>query len=131
MDYIEETGTAQQSRDSHILTIYQGMTGIQANDLVGRKIMRDGGAAIGDLLSAIEFDARSATGTPSTLSEKASPTPRAKHPLQWISWVHQVHPILARPWPRRSLFTPDGNRNRWLRAFENRQQRISANNRQR
>jgi butyryl-CoA dehydrogenase len=44
MGFIEETGAAQYYRDARILTIYEGTTAIQANDLVGRKTMRDGGA---------------------------------------------------------------------------------------
>ena len=43
MGYIEETGAAQYYRDAKILTIYEGTTAIQANDLVGRKTARDGG----------------------------------------------------------------------------------------
>jgi hypothetical protein len=43
MGYIEETGAAQYYRDARILTIYEGTTAIQANDLVGRKTARDGG----------------------------------------------------------------------------------------
>jgi alkylation response protein AidB-like acyl-CoA dehydrogenase len=43
MGYIEETGVAQYYRDAKILTIYEGTTAIQANDLVGRKTSRDGG----------------------------------------------------------------------------------------
>jgi acyl-CoA dehydrogenase len=43
MGYIEETGAAQHWRDARITTIYEGTTGIQANDLVGRKILRDQG----------------------------------------------------------------------------------------
>jgi alkylation response protein AidB-like acyl-CoA dehydrogenase len=43
MGYIEETGAAQYLRDARILTIYEGTTAIQANDLVGRKTARDGG----------------------------------------------------------------------------------------
>ena len=43
MGYIEETGAAQHLRDARILTIYEGTTAIQANDLVGRKTLRDGG----------------------------------------------------------------------------------------
>lgn len=43
MGYIEETGAAQYFRDARILTIYEGTTAIQANDLVGRKTVRDGG----------------------------------------------------------------------------------------
>nr|WP_315426067.1 acyl-CoA dehydrogenase [uncultured Albidiferax sp.] len=44
MGFIEETGAAQYLRDAKILTIYEGTTAIQANDLVGRKTLRDGGA---------------------------------------------------------------------------------------
>ena len=43
MGFIEETGAAQYLRDARILTIYEGTTAIQANDLVGRKTARDGG----------------------------------------------------------------------------------------
>ena len=46
MGFIEETGAAQYVRDARITTIYEGTTGIQANDLVGRKIARDGGEAL-------------------------------------------------------------------------------------
>ena len=45
MGFIEETGAAQHLRDARILTIYEGTTAIQANDLVGRKTARDGGRA--------------------------------------------------------------------------------------
>ena len=44
MGFIEETGAAQYYRDARILTIYEGTTAIQANDLIGRKTSRDGGA---------------------------------------------------------------------------------------
>jgi butyryl-CoA dehydrogenase len=43
MGFIEETGAAQYYRDARILTIYEGTTAIQANDLIGRKTVRDGG----------------------------------------------------------------------------------------
>jgi acyl-CoA dehydrogenase len=43
MGYIEETGAAQHYRDARIITIYEGTTGIQANDLIGRKTARDAG----------------------------------------------------------------------------------------
>ncbi len=46
MGYIEETGAAQYLRDARIATIYEGTTGIQANDLIGRKIIRDRGQAL-------------------------------------------------------------------------------------
>ncbi len=46
MGFIEETGAAQHLRDARITTIYEGTTGIQANDLIGRKMAREGGATI-------------------------------------------------------------------------------------
>ena len=46
MGFIEETGAAQYVRDVRITTIYEGTTGIQSNDLIGRKIARDRGAAM-------------------------------------------------------------------------------------
>jgi alkylation response protein AidB-like acyl-CoA dehydrogenase len=50
MGFIEETGAAQFLRDVRITTIYEGTTGIQANDLIGRKLGRDRGAAMNLLL---------------------------------------------------------------------------------
>jgi hypothetical protein len=44
--FVEETGAAQHLRDARITTIYEGTTGIQAADLVGRKVLRDAGAAM-------------------------------------------------------------------------------------
>jgi 3-(methylthio)propanoyl-CoA dehydrogenase len=57
--FIEETGAAQHYRDARILTIYEGTTAIQANDLVGRKTVRDGGAvayAVCEAIAATERD---------------------------------------------------------------------------
>src|SRR6201996_7937169 len=53
MGFIEETGAAQYYRDARILTIYEGTTAIQANDLIGRKTLRDGGGVAKTLLSNI------------------------------------------------------------------------------
>ncbi|MFM7570366.1 MAG: acyl-CoA dehydrogenase [Betaproteobacteria bacterium] len=53
MGFIEETGAAQFYRDARILTIYEGTTAIQANDLVGRKTSRDGGAVARSLIAAM------------------------------------------------------------------------------
>jgi 3-(methylthio)propanoyl-CoA dehydrogenase len=54
MGFIEETGAAQYYRDAKILTIYEGTTAIQANDLVGRKTARDGGQMAKAIVSQIE-----------------------------------------------------------------------------
>ena len=50
MGYIEETGMAQHLRDARITTIYEGTTGIQANDLIGRKLLRDNGSGMYSLI---------------------------------------------------------------------------------
>ena len=54
MGFIEETGAAQFMRDARITTIYEGTTGIQANDLMGRKIAREGGATIKAVLGTMQ-----------------------------------------------------------------------------
>jgi len=54
MGFIEETGAAQHLRDARITTIYEGTTGIQANDLIGRKIAREKGATLQSLLKVMQ-----------------------------------------------------------------------------
>ncbi|MEJ8852840.1 acyl-CoA dehydrogenase [Variovorax rhizosphaerae] len=61
MGFIEETGAAQHYRDARILTIYEGTTAIQANDFIGRKTVRDGGAvarAFAQEIAAVEDELR-------------------------------------------------------------------------
>ena len=53
MGYVEETGAAQLLRDARITTIYEGTTAIQANDLVGRKMAREGGATAKEVVKAM------------------------------------------------------------------------------
>ncbi len=70
MGLIEETGAAQYYRDAKILTIYEGTTAIQANDLVGRKTARDGGEnakAIAAQIAKTEAELR-ASGSAAALS---------------------------------------------------------------
>ena len=61
MGYVEETGVAQHYRDIRIAPIYEGTNGIQAIDLVGRKLGLRGGAAITDYLDRIAATAAEAT----------------------------------------------------------------------
>ncbi len=65
MGFIEETGAAQHLRDARITTIYEGTTGIQANDLIGRKIAREGGATAKEVIAvmrAVEAELSKAAG---------------------------------------------------------------------
>ena len=70
MGFIEETGAAQYYRDAKILTIYEGTTAIQANDLVGRKTARDGGQTAKAIAAQIEK-------TEAELRQRPSATGRA------------------------------------------------------
>ncbi|HEY6487254.1 MAG TPA: acyl-CoA dehydrogenase [Candidatus Cybelea sp.] len=62
MGYIEETGIAQQYRDVRIITIYEGTTGIQSLDLIGRKLLRDMGATARTVGKQMEAVARECAG---------------------------------------------------------------------
>ncbi|MBN1007288.1 acyl-CoA dehydrogenase [Amphritea pacifica] len=61
MGFVEETGVAQLMRDIRVTTIYEGTTGIQANDLVFRKVQGDQGEALNELIADIESDFASYT----------------------------------------------------------------------
>jgi len=72
MGYIEETGAAQYLRDAKILTIYEGTTAIQANDLIGRKTLRDGG-------QTAKAIARQIQDTEARLALRANAAAKAMH----------------------------------------------------
>ena len=89
MGFIEETGAAQYYRDAKILTIYEGTTAIQANDLVGRKTARDGGQsarAIAAQIEATEGQLR-ASGTAAALSMAARLEAARKAYLDVVGFV--------------------------------------------
>lgn len=65
MGYVEETGIAQVMRDARILPIFEGTTGIQAKDLLGRKLLRDKGQSLAVLLQHIERSIAPLTQYPS------------------------------------------------------------------
>jgi len=71
MGFIEETGAAQHYRDARIAAIYEGTNGIQANDLLGRKVLKDQGAAMRSYIAEIFQTAESLKGNPEfkTISE--------------------------------------------------------------
>ena len=84
MGYIEETGAAQYVRDVRVATIYEGTNGIQAMDLVARK-MADGGDAMHTLLDEIE---KQAEGARATLPDLAEPVWQASETLrEAVDWM--------------------------------------------
>jgi hypothetical protein len=54
LSFIEEAGAAQHYRDARIMPIYEGTTAIQSNDLLGRKLIRDGGVTVRRLFDQID-----------------------------------------------------------------------------
>ncbi len=80
MGYIEETGAAQHFRDARIAPIYEGTNGIQAIDLVGRKVARDKGAAMGDLIRHI----RQSMATMSTHPRLSASVDTMEQTTAWI-----------------------------------------------
>jgi len=69
MGFVEETGAAQHYRDIRIGAIYEGTNGIQAIDLIGRKLPMRDGAAVGELLDHTQAHAEALTGDLASLSQ--------------------------------------------------------------
>ena len=70
MGFIEETGAAQHYRDARITTIYEGTTGIQAADLVGRKLLRDGGGMVNEIIDLMRADLSAVADSPGEASQE-------------------------------------------------------------
>jgi hypothetical protein len=97
MGYIEETGAAQYLRDARITSIYEGTTGIQAIDLLGRKIIRDEGAEARRLLAEIQACATDLSSSSSIqLQEIAADLQKAlqsvSKALDWVLHVNATNP---------------------------------------
>jgi acyl-CoA dehydrogenase len=97
--YVEETGAAQYLRDARILTIYEGTTGIQAIDLVGRKVLADSGLGMQHLLKEIaEFDAILASCGPELESIRnavATGQRRLEEATNWLLSKAQDEPAIV------------------------------------
>jgi alkylation response protein AidB-like acyl-CoA dehydrogenase len=97
MGFIEETGVAQHARDARITTIYEGTNGIQAMDLVGRKIGLRGGAVVAAVLAEVDDAARRAAdsdvlaGAGRALAEAGATVRRA---TDWIM-ARAADPVAA------------------------------------
>jgi hypothetical protein len=87
MGFIEQSGAAQHYRDARITPIYEGTNGIQANDLLGRKLARDGGAAMRAYVAELRRDA---VGAPAELA------PRLE---AGIAALERAAEYLVRTWP--------------------------------
>ena len=79
MGFVEETGAAQHYRDIRIAPIYEGTNGIQAADLVGRKLTGDGGAALKSLVADVRHDG---AGEPALMALADAVETTADHLMQ-------------------------------------------------
>jgi len=90
MGFIEETGAAQYLRDARILTIYEGTTGIQGLDLMGRKIIRDKGMALTELITEMSAFSRELESGGADLTVIAGPFARSLKEFEEVShWFLQ------------------------------------------
>jgi alkylation response protein AidB-like acyl-CoA dehydrogenase len=93
--FVEETGAAQHLRDARITTIYEGTTAIQANDLVGRKIARDGGLGAAALLAFIRASLATTAKAPDCADLVAgleAPLARLEEAVAWVLKTHKDAP---------------------------------------
>ncbi len=93
MGFIEETGAAQYLRDARIITIYEGTTGIQANDLVGRKVGLEKGATALALIAVFrEIDARIAASGDPLASTRVNLKEAIDHLESSTRWIVETFP---------------------------------------
>ncbi|MBT4934877.1 MAG: acyl-CoA dehydrogenase [Rhodospirillaceae bacterium] len=91
MGYIEETGAAQHLRDARIASIYEGTNGIQAIDLVGRKVVRENGETIGTLIADIRrFAPKAANDDLTAIAERLETATNALEKA--TAWVVETFP---------------------------------------
>lgn len=95
--YIEETGATQHLRDARIAAIYEGTNGIQANDLAGRKVARDGGRAAARLFDEIRADLDDGTDAAAAIGPAAATALRralaaAEATTGWICDTFEAQP---------------------------------------
>jgi acyl-CoA dehydrogenase len=100
MGFIEETGAAQHMRDARIITIYEGTTGIQANDFIGRKTARDAGAVARHVAAEIDkVAAKLAARTEPALQaigvQLAAATADLQEALEWMVPAYGREPRAA------------------------------------
>ena len=98
--FIEDTGLAQLYRDARIAPIYEGTNGIQANDLVGRKLARDNGAAARDFIAGIRASDRDLAAAPGAdlapiRASLAEATATLSRCTEWMVETHGANPALA------------------------------------
>jgi 3-(methylthio)propanoyl-CoA dehydrogenase len=97
MGFIEETGAAQHLRDARITTIYEGTTGIQANDLVGRKMGREEGrtalALVAEMEKLLPSLAASSDANLKAIGEGlGAAVARLKETVQWVAKTYGTNP---------------------------------------
>tara|TARA_B110000093_G_scaffold28922_1_gene28855 strand:+ start:189 stop:1976 length:1788 start_codon:yes stop_codon:yes gene_type:complete len=98
MGYIEETGAAQFMRDARITTIYEGTTGIQANDFIGRKVIRDRGTELNKLLEEMRVDElrlHQSAGLELVAVGLSAAIEELQQTLDWILEHHEVNPSVV------------------------------------
>jgi 3-(methylthio)propanoyl-CoA dehydrogenase len=129
--FVEETGAAQFMRDARITPIYEGTTGIQANDLIGRKLARDGGLAAQTVIAEMKALAAQLAAVP-TLADSAAAFSAAIDALQRAvryvveSYNTDIHGVSVGAVPMLKLFGIVAGGWQLLRSALISQQRLAA-----
>jgi 3-(methylthio)propanoyl-CoA dehydrogenase len=129
--FVEETGAAQFMRDARITPIYEGTTGIQANDLIGRKLARDGGLAAQTVIAEMKALAAQLAAVP-TLADSAASFSAAIDALQRAvryvveSYNTDIHGVSVGAVPMLKLFGIVAGGWQLLRSALISQQRLAA-----
>ncbi len=106
MGYVEETGVAQHFRDARIAPIYEGTNGIQALDLVGRKLPYDGGAFVKGVLEDIRAEVEALPDACSDIAERlAAAVDELAQTTEWL-FAHRdtINDVLAGATPYLRMF---------------------------
>jgi hypothetical protein len=96
MGYVTESGASQPLRDALICPIYEGTTGIQANDLIARKVLRDGGASLNRWLAQVDRTLVEMANQPALddlVSQLGQGVASVRRVGQWIAQAHPQRPL--------------------------------------
>jgi 3-(methylthio)propanoyl-CoA dehydrogenase len=130
--FVEETGAAQYLRDARITPIYEGTTGIQANDLIGRKLARDGGraaqAVIADMRSAVAAAPAAAPNLPEIAAALAGGVDALERAVRYVveTYAQDIRGVSVGGVPLLKLFGIVSGGWQLLRSASIAQQRLAA-----
>jgi alkylation response protein AidB-like acyl-CoA dehydrogenase len=126
--FVEETGAAQYLRDARITPIYEGTTGIQANDLIGRKLARDGGRAARIVIAEMRAAAAAAANLPEIAAALEVAVDALERAVRYVveNYATDIRSVAVGAVPLLKLFGITSGGWQLLKAASISQQRLAA-----